>query len=1275
MSLLLLTGAVGSGKSTLASSIIKHLGAHPSRCQYYFFASTHDDARQVSTALRHIAFQLASVDDAFCERLLRLFENKIMSPDRTDARVIWSKVFETIIFKTQFHYPLTWVFDGWDAAKEPGWLFEKLRGACPSFPLRVLITTRPEASPHGLLSSASARILRIQLEKEDTKEDMRLLARAKMQTIPLDARLSQDLTERVVARSSGSFIWLCLTLETLCGSWCTQGGHQKALDMASEGMDTLYEHMLVRITNLEKTEPRRFTLASIILAWGTCAARPITAVDLETVLQSHSYKTHNIEYTIRNVCGSFVIVKNDLVLPCHETARAFLFDPGGHEGRRFVRAECHRQLALDCLGCLNSSSFQKALRDIGDERQDLRTSVEERAKSAPFIWYATVYWSYHVRQADQASEEFERLLQMTQSFLQKSVLFWIHACALLGQVSVITSCAYDLQETVMALRSQASWRQSRFRETLAYLESWAIDLIRMAGRFGDALNMKPSSIYRVLPAFFPESTMLFRSYAAKCKLAVVRGGPYQAWDDCVARLQISTRMPLSRIVAARRSIFCLDVCKGEVVELHAETGQVTRKIQHGRGEVNEEANMLSANRSGTLLITGGPTCYEVWDLISGEKRCRRNYSRGELATEISFGSTDSNVIICRLDRRIECQQWATGNTVWQRVLPGKWIHTQLAKVAVNPEGTRAAEATLGYSVLIWDLEDRDNIRPLVCSYDGKCDKSPARYLAWHPGGKSVIVLYRNGAIVCFDLADATTRAVFNTGAATMAVSPDGRLLVTADSAGGLSLWSMKRLRRVYALPPGSHVDAVTFSADSKRIYDLRQSVCNIWEPSILIKHRSIELDLVDHGSHEPIDYVEYSVPHVPITTLAHGPFDRYFLCGRKDGRITLRTTTDGKEKMSIMVHGRSWPTKTTWSASRKHVAVSFDDGRLMVKKVTPTEGPEAGLVVTTCIDVLGNTDITGFAFNGAGTLLLVSSASGDSIWNLKTGTEVWRREGDAGCGTRATWLNLSWDGGDEFLLHTRVLGTAVYRWPELDAVDGSRPPKVATRLPPPTGGASLSGWSVKTVAVAPIGEGVKGVTMVVELRDRHTGLHGDEEDRMRLEVLRLHPDTLGMAVEAVRMVTATEMRTTVPQSTASTRTPLATGGSVSPDATVLPVLLRRKPLAAAASDFASDSVFRPPISVRLLLGIYRSRVVFVDAASWVCTLPLPVDSDSESRASGTDSQLTRHFPIPRECIAYGIAPAVEMVTLLRDGTVLLPMANGEVMIVRNGLDEPPLLGY
>lgn len=86
------------------------------------------------------------------------------------------------------------------------------------------------------------------------------------------------------------------------------------------------------------------------------------------------------------------------------------------------------------------------------------------------------------------------------------------------------------------------------------LEVWAVDLVKIVGKFGDQLVKYPKSIYSLIPAFSPTKTMISRQGKQNRpgNAIIVTGQTLQQWDDCLSKFLVGRDCQSLRVICIDR---------------------------------------------------------------------------------------------------------------------------------------------------------------------------------------------------------------------------------------------------------------------------------------------------------------------------------------------------------------------------------------------------------------------------------------------------------------------------------------------------------------------------------------------------------------------------------------------------------------------------------------------------------------------------------------------------------------------------------------------------
>jgi WD40 repeat protein len=1044
-----LMGPAGTGKTSLARSVIEYLKLHGQECVYHFFSSSHQLKRTSAYCLRSIAFQIALINDEFRDQLSNLIEEPGVkfNSQTLSLNVIWEKIFVGILFKLNLQNPLFLVLDAFDEADSRSLvsLFMKMPS---TLPIKLFLTSRPMNVPST--PAASCSLTTCLLSEEDTCEDIQAFVQnAVSNELPGDYEFQKDIVGQVVAKASGSFLWVKLALETLQNNWHTKDDIRRALNEVPQGMKPLYQQMLHTV----KSQPSRFqSMAKIILTWAICSWRHLSVAELQIALQPEFDGFVRLEYTIVQICGHFIAIKNSKITLVHETARKFLLD-GNDDSPPYINPrDGHEKIAMALLKYLSDDRWRIVLKDhrmpvSGNDLPLEQNRLSLVEKSHPLFGYATVYWAYHVSKSSAMSEE---LPLVVETFLERYALPWIEAIAVLGNLRHITKSAQYLKAYAKN-RSRGSNANSKDNllslvapptdGTPKMLESWANDFIHIVGKFGRNLMQQPPSIYRLIPPFCPHHSVFGMTYQVSVKNAIsVAGLPPDGWGDCLASVNVGEEEIASKVLATDAYFINLISSNGTIVIWYAETCGEARRIYH-----KEYVPIMALNGLGTRLVTAGMSTYRVWDISTGkELYCLTKSSESRTMT-IAFGATDSELIEGLDDCSVTRYDLETSS------IKSRWVATDSYQelegcpsvMAISPNLNKVAIAWRGKPLSVWDMTRSSP--PQRCKVTGSTDPLSAPELVkWQVDGNSVMILCLSNQIVQWDLFDEDQtehRKYHDLNAREMAISADGNFLLTCDNFGTMSVWTFPRLRLIYQLVnKNEFIRDITFSPSGQRIYDTRDSMCNVWEPDALV--RPDEQDLEDTSSiaesfsaTEPIIINDES-SESQVTAFATGPNDLYYCCGKEDGTVTIHEATGGAKVRKVYAYATTSSVMSlAWSASGKYIVSSDDSGRVVSKRLELKDGGK--WAVFPGLDIRISETIRQFVFSSNEKLLLISTPSGDHVYDMK-------RKGLVCSQSRQKLLNSKWitDPTDpETLLEVGNETVGTYKWATLEFCDSGELPE------------------------------------------------------------------------------------------------------------------------------------------------------------------------------------------------------------------------------------------
>ncbi|KAH6640550.1 NACHT and WD domain-containing protein, variant [Chaetomium tenue] len=1215
-----LFGLPGSGKSVLSNIIIDQLQGRDQHPQFHFFSETHQTKRTIAYGIRSIAAQLASRDDSFRKALLALHVDTGFSFDDQNQNFhsIWEKVFEGIIFQLHFPKPLLWVFDGIDESDAPDVLLAHFSRMRSQTPIKIFLSSRPLKA---ISLFESAQIRSHFLCKDDTAEDMRKYTSSIVQeALPNDDELLRDIVNQTMEHSSGSFLWVKLALEALRESWHTRDDIWVVLTEIPGGMVPMYNRMAHQV---ESQIPRNREMARRILTLATCSWRPLRLDELQTALEPEFNSFTNLEDTITQICANFVNItplagSNKQVSLIHKTARDFLSegDPKRARVPPVISPQSgHLYLALVCMRYLSRKHWRRHFHTIHVTTHS-STPVRKTSNRLllgeeryPLLGYAAYYWSYHVSQAPVDAPE---LLQTLKTFFSKYLLSWLEAICLFGNLQHLIHSAQYLKTYVNRHRrfppEQPLSTADSPQHDVAWRQDWATDIIRIVGKFGSVLLYDPPSVYRRLPLFCPKDSVLGQTYAVSGPESLtVTGLKAQVWDDCLASVSVDEDGGASQVLATETCFITLASTTGTFIVWSVETCEKLRTIHVG-GYVP----LMALNKAGTAVVALGS--YSVWDLLSGRQLYLCARPKDALVLDLRFGSADWELFVALENNKITRVSVETGES-HEHTLPLP-VDSDFSyygcpwRMAFSPDLTMIAAAWRGRPPLVWDILPTGPVqRPRKClvsdSLDSVCGPE---LLRWHPDAEVLYVLCQDMKIVAWHVLDGNRKEWEHTNARDMVISDDGRSFLSSDSAGTLSVWDLPRMNLIYSLVNSDSGlnDGLAFSPRAHRFYDLRRSVCNVWEPDALV--RAYEQHVEDGSSVEETAMVpKPTISHFDaggqiITALALDSRHRYYCCGREDGKVWIHDAQSGERLRKVYAHMASTTvTGVVWSESGKYMASCDDGGFIIVKRLRVKE--EGTWAVFPVFERRLDERAVQFLFSAGEQYLFISTPRAGYVWDLKAKDEVKKQAWEDGRSGR--WIQHPKQ--TEILVWISPSETRCYEWETLERIGESSSTSsdpLSTPIPPdglqsplplrstPHRDGDFNRW-VSRVAVTADRRFI--IYEIIDARSlTHSGLNIESVDDINVS----HSNEASRSSRALCVLGVEEQ-------------------------------------------------------IKYFLGLYKTSVVFLDDDCWVCTWDMLDET----------GQVVRHFFVPKDWIHTGMS---RMAVVNDQGSLFCPRY-GEVAIVRNGI--------
>ncbi|KAH8167533.1 hypothetical protein CIB48_g731 [Xylaria polymorpha] len=811
----------GYGKSVQCSFVIDSLRKRY-KCVHWFFKSSDARKHLLANMFCSVAYQIAN-QDAIFRRSLAEQARAGIQVIKSDAATTWQTLFAPRL--SIIDYNLFWVIDALDESESSRSTIDLLSNIVHSeSKIHVLFFSRPLATITQSFKKARKRVQVTEISLRYNLKDIRLTAADELEEFPADDEFKQFVINEIVERSQGNFLWTSLILKRILLCFRPEDVRQ-VLDDVPGGMDKLYNRMADGIRKVDQEANRR--LCQILLSWATYSIRPITIDELKSQFVAELGTVLDLNHLVSQICGEFAAInRNDQLTLVHQTAREYL-QTTDNLGFTLEPFKVNKDMLATCFQSLGDLSANKIL----------------QGKTSLFIPYSSVFWSSHL---DRCSAESDDVLDVLFKFFNSNLpASWIHVLAINAQVSTLIKVAASLTTFVRKRQKANSTKTSPLQRVseLKLLENWAVDLLKITAKFGSHLTYCPEAIHTCIPPLSPENSMIFQKLSKYPAVTLsISGLSNMDWDDCLARVWVGTENSQRFAVSSQfLAVASRSQIGKETIRLFDSVAFQERRTF----PLDEPICAISFSQTGSLLACCGLDNTFVWNVTAGYIVCKLESPEMERAMTVEFVPDESSVLVAtnwrrvyRVDLKKQHPSWTTLDTS----LLDDTFFSPPSSLAFNEDCTQLAVGYRGLPLTIWNLNppkvvarcSRKKIQARTISNEWISVKRAV----WHPFNGQILAIYADGAISKWDPNDDTYVEVKDRPSkmpAEIRCSRSGTVFSTSTVSGLIEIYDYSRMVLIHRLIAYDLTYSIAFSPDSLRLYDLRESYCNVWEPNCLLR--------------------------------------------------------------------------------------------------------------------------------------------------------------------------------------------------------------------------------------------------------------------------------------------------------------------------------------------------------------------------------------------------------------------------------------------------------
>ncbi|KAH7312661.1 hypothetical protein B0I35DRAFT_60212 [Stachybotrys elegans] len=933
--LLWIHGNAGTGKSVLSTFVIDHL-AHRGSIHAYFFARYNNPRKQsLSFILRSMAFQIATQLPAYAARLRKL-QAAGRDLKTVHFSLIWKLLYQQSLIQLPQEEPIYIVLDGLDEAQTPEELFRLFRDPqSESWPLRLLVVSRKTND----ISLAWHKLERIMPSEEITlgknQEDLLRYIRGRMDMA--DDEAYQGVIRSLLDRAKDNFLWVTLAVQRINECYTIED-MEDALTTLPPGMESLYDRMASTVQTQAAKGGKG--LGTTILGWAVCAQRSLNLKELGDALSSEGVM--DMHRTITDLCGGFVVIDAiGNVSLVHETARDYLTRARNDEMKPLLTEtmSIHAKILGRCIARLVDPTLR---------------NLVARKKPPALLDYAATHWFIHLSHCDPTDP---KALQTAGKFLKgHPVLNWINLVVATGQLGTLVTASRYLRDVGHGASDAIP---PSFSRDMSLISDWATDLVKIVGKFGDRLVKHPDSIYKLIPPFCPEASVIHQQFGRKeVKTLQVNATNNDTWDDCLSRFSIDEGLSASAVVTGGSHIAILATAKtiSYIFMYDSQTFEKGQCMKHP-----ERVLGIQLDPSGNILISYGFLTTRIWDTGTGEcRKIVKNPPRRPRPHSIIVSDDGKRCVVASEDRCIrslsldkeEDVDWTLITKIEEEKVDGTILNFPTCS-ALSPDGTMVAYGYRRYPMTVWEIEPAGHVGHCIFDLDStdmtiqETTFGEVFRVAWHPTSdeREVFGLTQVGLLFKWCPYEDFPSAKVHADAQNMAVSENGALISTANVLGTIKVFATSDLSMLYQFTSQGLITSITFSKDSRKLYDVRGTYGNVWQPDVLA--RIADMTVPEHSDHDieltgllgklsktPQQPIENILRKDNITTLAaqvNGPMYCY---GTDEGVVHLCETGRGNVLELERLAGFTPIEKVAWSSDGKLVCIAQLGGKLSIKSVS-----------------------------------------------------------------------------------------------------------------------------------------------------------------------------------------------------------------------------------------------------------------------------------------------------------------------------------------------------
>ncbi|KAL9619027.1 MAG: hypothetical protein Q9160_006348 [Pyrenula sp. 1 TL-2023] len=687
-SLLWIKGDPGKGKTMLLCGIInelKKITNRPYLLTFFFCQATDSRINNATAVLRGLLYLLIDQQPSLISHVQKRYDHagKGLFED-ANAWVSISDIFINVLQDPNLENTYL-IIDALDECITEGEkLLDFIAQKSLVYPhVKWLIASRNWPLIERRLDRTESKVrLCLELNSESVSAAVRSYIQYKVGQLKYDYNIRDVVLEYLSLNVNDTFLWVALVCQELRDT--PKAMILKTLKLFPPGLDPFYGRMMKQISESRGSELCKQILASIATVY-----EPITLFELSSLvemLKSASDDRESLEEII-GLCGSFLIIRNDIIYFMHQSAKDYIVERASLEIFPHGIRAIHYEIFSRSLEVMSKTLY----RDIYGLYQPgypiervQRPDIDPLAASR----YSCLYWIDHLCEWEALDYIGGKVdLQdggQVDLFVREKYLYWLEALSLLKAIS----------QGVLAIAKLKKLIQGN-ADTPALIQ-----LIHDAYRFvmyhKQGIATSPLQVYMAGLIFSPAGSLIRRHFKREePDWITIKPNLPNKWSSCLQTLEGHSR-EVNSVVFSHDSTLLASASDDLTVRIWNSNSGACQAILEGH--TNSVRSVAFSHNSKLLASASHDNTIQIWDVSSSV--CQATFKgHSEAVTSVVFSYNSKLLASASEDFTIRI--WDVTSGTCRAILYGhsSWV----SSVAFSDDSKRLASASLDHTLRIWNV--------------------------------------------------------------------------------------------------------------------------------------------------------------------------------------------------------------------------------------------------------------------------------------------------------------------------------------------------------------------------------------------------------------------------------------------------------------------------------------------------------------------------------------------------------------------------------------------